>query len=81
MSTLFGTWIGYLEFDGVRYWDIRHIKPANIDFIPNLPSDSEVRKDLKLLRDGLVDEAQVAKENIEDLQRHDRKMREKYHPH
>lgn len=78
---VFGSWIGYLDFDGVRYWDVRQIKPATIDYKPNLPSDSGNRKDLQFLKSGLVDEAQVAKEEIENLQRHDRKMREKYHPH
>ena len=81
LSKLFGTWLGYLEFDGIRYWDVRHIKPSEIKCNPNLPSDSENRKDLKLLREGLVDQAQAAKEETEELQRHDRKMREKYHPH
>lgn len=81
ISKAFGTWIGYLDFDGVRYWDVRQIKPATISYYPNLPSDSEIREDLKLLREGLVDEAQIAKEKIENLQRDDRKFREKYHPH
>ena len=81
ISKLYGTWIGYLDFDNVRYWDVRQIKPSTIAFTPNLDSDSENRKDLKLLRQGLQDQAQLAKEEIENLQRLDRKHREKYHPH
>jgi Oxysterol-binding protein len=81
LSKATGTWIGYLDFDKVRYWDVRHIKPYDINYAPNLPSDSENRKDLQLLRQGDVDQAQQAKEDIENLQRHDRKLREKLHPH
>jgi hypothetical protein len=78
---IFGTWIGYMDFDKVRYWDVRHIKPSTVKYQPNLPSDSERRKDLVLLRQGNMEEAQMAKEEIENLQRLDRKYREKYHPH
>jgi hypothetical protein len=81
ISKIYGTWIGYMDFDGVRYWDVRHIKPSAIKYDPNLPSDSENRKDLILLRQGHLEEAQMAKEEIENLQRLDRKFREKYHPH
>ena len=81
ISRISGTWIGYMDFDGVRYWDVRHIKPSAIKYGPNLPSDSENRKDLILLRQGHLEEAQMAKEEIENLQRLDRKFREKYHPH
>ena len=39
------------------------------------------REDRILLELEKYPEAQVAKEKIENIQRNDRKLREKYHPH
>ena len=74
--------MGYLNFDGVRYWDIRdkdkiHFPPRKEDIVPNsLPSDAVKRTDRIFLEEKPVDEAQVEKERLENLQRHDRKLRE-----
>ncbi|CAG9320769.1 KES1_4 [Blepharisma stoltei] len=76
VSKLKGTYMGYMDFDGVRYWDARFIDPLPITQGVQLPSDSELREDLLLLRAGKVDEAQQAKERIEDDQRKLRKLRE-----
>lgn len=78
LSTISGTYCGYLEIDGVRYWDARHVRPYEFSFDGNLASDSEVRTDLVALRRGDVEIAQQAKEDIENLQRHDRKLRAQY---
>ena len=43
-----------------------------------LESDAFYRKDLLLRMKEEMDEAQVAKEELENLQRSDRKLREKY---
>jgi hypothetical protein len=40
-----------------------------------LPSDSTLRKDLKLFIEGKEEEAQVEKEKMEEMQRRDRKLR------
>jgi hypothetical protein len=76
VSKVSGTYAGYLDFDGCRYWDARQIKGFPIHFKMILPSDSEARKDLIILRQGDMDSAQQAKEEIENLQRTDRKLRD-----
>ena len=78
VSRLYGTYLGYLEFDGVRFWDVRHVKPFKVEYTKRLLSDSENRKDVITLRQGKLDEAQVAKEELENLQRFDRKLRGKH---
>lgn len=80
VSHLTGTYLGYLDFDSKRYWDVRQSETykvihRQIDFEANLPSDSEVRPDLVSLRDGSIDEAQRHKESMELAQRNDRKLR------
>mmetsp|Transcript_25987 Transcript_25987/g.25578 ORF Transcript_25987/g.25578 Transcript_25987/m.25578 type:complete len:305 (-) Transcript_25987:40-954(-) len=79
ISEISGTYCGHIEIDGKRYWDARHIRPFRIDYDIILPSDSEIREDIVTLRRGLVDEAQAAKEALEVLQRHDRKLRGSKH--
>ena len=82
MITIEGNYTGYVDFDGVRYWDLRdenespkHFKPNYVD--PNcLPSDSTKRTDRNTLEQGDYDGAQAEKEKLEELQRHDRKLRE-----
>ena len=45
-----------------------------------LESDYAKRKDLQLLKAGRLEEAQKIKEEIEEVQRHDVKLREKFGP-
>ena len=74
--------MGYIDFDGVRYWDLRdeetnpkHFKPDVL--VPNaLASDSMKRMDRTLLCELDYEAAQHEKEELEDLQRKDRKLRE-----
>lgn len=74
--------MGYIDFDKIRYWDLRdedqfpkHFKPDYPD--PDaLPSDSMKREDRLLLCEDDYEAAQNEKENLEELQRHDRKLRE-----
>lgn len=49
-----------------------------MNFDKQIPSSSNFREDRILLEKGLMDAAQVAKEKLENIQRHDRKLREKY---
>jgi hypothetical protein len=84
ISQLTGTFLGHLDFDGRRYWDLRHSQTfqvlcRQIEFEANLPSDSELRPDLVSLRNGNIQEAQVHKEAMEHLQREDRKLRSRMH--
>lgn len=80
LSKVTGTYAGYLDFDRIRYWDARQTKGFPIHFRTLLPSDSEARTDLLFLRLGDMDAAQQAKEDIENLQRTDRKLREIHGP-
>ena len=76
VSKLSGTYLGYFEFDGVRYWDAREVGAFQMSYIESLPSDSDLREDLRFLRDEKVADAQAAKEKLENIQRNDRRLRE-----
>ena len=78
-----GNYMGYFDIDGVRYWDIRdkdmfftpaEMRPTNLPGV--IPSDSTLRNDSIAMLNRPIEEAQVAKEDMEKLQRHDRKLRE-----
>jgi hypothetical protein len=81
VSKLTGTYLGYFEFDGVRYWDAREV--SAFPMIPKtiLPSDSDLREDLKYLREDRLVEAQASKEQLEAVQRNDRRLRDLHKPH
>lgn len=79
---MIGSYLTYIEFDKVRYWDIRENKYVNSYDLPNqLKSSSLLRDDRVKLAQTKLAEAQAAKEKLENLQRHDRKLRENYHKH
>lgn len=79
VSVLTGSYMSHLAFDNVRYWDIRSNFPIKIiELEKNLPSSSIYREDRMLLEEGNLKDAQQSKERIENLQRHDRKLREKF---
>lgn len=77
---VYGNYMGYMDFNKVRYWDIREQAqiwfPVSAMGSKSLPSDSTKRLDSVTLRTGDVDQAQIQKENLENLQRHERKLRE-----
>jgi len=74
-----GSYLSFVEFNGTRYWDIReNIKIKNIEHNGQLPSSSTYREDRILLEQRKMEQAQQAKEKLEDLQRGDRKLREKF---
>jgi hypothetical protein len=78
LSKIEGEWSRYLKFDGKDYWRQGENKIADIlkqDFI--LPSDSLYREDTILLKNGFEDLAQQAKTNLEEIQRNDKRLREK----
>jgi len=81
VCTIEGNYMGYVDFDGERYWDLRdedtfkkHFKPNQLDRSP-LPSDCTKRADRNCLVEDDFDQAQAEKEKLEELQRHDRKLR------
>jgi hypothetical protein len=73
--------MGYADFDGKRYFDVR--EQDNYELI-NLPlddkacleSDCRNRPDIQALLEATVEQAQENKDQLEDLQRNDRKLRE-----
>jgi len=72
-----GNWLENCKMDGDSYWEVDKVEPAKIITAKNcLESDSTYRKDLRALEKGNEDEAQKCKEEIEDFQRRDRKLRE-----
>ena len=73
--------MGFMDFDGVRYWDARECVdtvwfPIQALGETALASDSTKRSDSVTLKTRPVNEAQTAKEELESLQRNDRKLRE-----
>ena len=79
ISNIKGSYLEYIEIDGERYWDIR--KNINIESYPiknQIKSSSIYRPDsLKLLEKDL-EGAQEKKDELENLQRHDRKLRKEW---
>ena len=79
MCKVYGSYISHIEFNGIRYWDIRENIPIQMLEVPKqLKSSSLTRDDRVLLEQNKTPEAQTAKEKLEDLQRQDRKLREKF---
>lgn len=79
VSVLRGSYMSHIEFDGICFWDIRANYPITIiQKSKNLPSSALDREDRKLLESGKFNEAQEAKEKIENRQRYDRKLRKEY---
>ena len=80
VCTVEGNYVGYLDFDEVRYWDVREKETIYYPIAgeePNpLPSHAGKRTDGRYFISLTVDEAQAEKERLENLQRHDRKLRE-----
>lgn len=82
ISEIKGTYVGYLDFDGVRYWDYREKMRVHteVDYVApdeeTLPSQASKRTDGIFLLEKTVEEAQEEKERLEELQRSDRKLRE-----
>ena len=78
MSAIYGTYCGFVEFDGVRYWDGRHLQAIKINLNApesSLQSDFRNRTDLVALKNGNLALAQEEKERVEEFQRADAKLR------
>jgi len=81
-SVVTGNWLSHCDFDGVRYWslheenDERGYRWSPVPEAQALPSDSRYREDLAFLRQGKAAASQKWKEDLENLQRADKKQRE-----
>lgn len=79
ISLISGEWTSFLKIDDKQYWKIKEYPLVPIYKNKDiLLSDSSFRKDLKALIDNDEDLAQKLKEEVEELQRQDRKLREEY---
>eukprot|EP00698_Gefionella_okellyi_P001183 TRINITY_DN1109_c0_g1_i2.p1 TRINITY_DN1109_c0_g1~~TRINITY_DN1109_c0_g1_i2.p1 ORF type:complete len:266 (+),score=49.05 TRINITY_DN1109_c0_g1_i2:414-1211(+) len=76
-----GTWLGGLDFDGKRYWDIRQHgdsqkkEPTPVPDSEVLKSDSRFRTDLIALAKGDLREASEQKHVLEEIQREEARLR------
>ena len=69
VSKITGNYMGYIDFDGARYWDAREIdqwcfRLNDWDFNP-LPSDSSRRLDIVKFTTKNADEAQIEKDILQ----------------
>lgn len=81
LATGSGSWLGFIEFDGKPYWQINQTyeKWQLINEVDKdaylLPSDSTNRKDHQQLKVANYEQAEIEKHTLEELQRHDKKLR------
>jgi hypothetical protein len=79
VSNIKGTYLGWLEIDGQRYFDFRDMIPFEAKPAKSpLPSDCNYRNDKALLAIGHYHDAQKEKEILEHVQRTDAKNRKAY---
>lgn len=77
ISKIKGEWTSNIQFDGNRYWDIERDRPFVTEYEQNcLPSDSNFRDDVLYLRMGNKEESQSKKNEGENSQRYEKKLRE-----
>jgi hypothetical protein len=71
-----GSWLEEIAFNSVPYWTLKDDKGFKVIEEENpLPSDVRYRLDLQALARGDLEEAQRLKEEMEENQRNDRKLR------
>jgi hypothetical protein len=77
LSTLEGSWLAAVEFDGESFWDWKEPpkKHKPIGVPDPLPSDSRFREDLVNLKKGDLDAATESKWKLEQAQRRDKELR------
>ena len=71
-----GSWLEYIQFDGNQMWRMGDTPELQWELSQDcLPSDSVYRDDLVFLLNDEIDNAQVAKDALENLQRKDKASR------
>jgi hypothetical protein len=78
LCSIEGEFTNYVKLDGVNYWE--HDKCEHPPFKRmsyTLPSDSTFREDLNWLKKGDEGMSQKTKIKLEDIQRHEKRLREK----
>lgn len=71
-----GHWTNSMTIDGAEVWNYNSIKPYKLHYINNpLPSDGRFRTDLIALLNNDYSKAQEKKDELENLQRNDKKLR------
>lgn len=80
ISYIEGSWLGGIEFDGVRYWTYTDpIFPhVSVDEKTALPSDVRYREDIQVLKTGDAKAAADMKMKLEGLQRRDAGLRKEH---
>jgi hypothetical protein len=74
-----GIWNSFININGEEVLNFKTDLPYEFEDEPvPLPSDSKYRDDLSNLRAGDLEAAQVAKEEMEEMQRRDRRLREEH---
>jgi len=80
ISNINGSWVGFVDFDKVRYWDVNSCtKLAMSAPTALLKSDSRNRTDRNYLAAKNVNLAQAEKIRLEEDQRYQRRLREAKH--
>ena len=79
-SKMEGSWIKNLKIDDETVWDYKKLKPQSLWYVNNpLPSDCRFRTDLIALLNSDLSKAQELKDELENIQRNDRKLRKDAH--
>jgi len=80
LSNITGSWVGFCDFDKVRYWDINSCSKLSMSApVTLLKSDSRNRPDRIALAAKDITLAQAEKIRLEETQRRERKLREAKH--
>ena len=79
IANIEGEWSSFVKIDNKLYWEYGKLEPYPLEKMEfTLPSDSLYRDDLLLKKKENEDLAQHAKIKLEEIQRKDRKLRERY---
>jgi len=79
LSTGSGSWLSYLEIDGLIYWKINdNVQNIWQSDSLKLPSDSRLRLDSHYIQLKDFERAQIEKDRLENQQRSDNKLKEAY---
>ena len=79
LVTFDGIWNSFININGEEVLNFKTDLPYEFNEEPMpLPSDSRYRDDLSNLLAGDLEAAQVAKEEMEEIQRRDRRLREEH---